>query len=253
MISTVIWYTCIALEAAILLRGALTGLLKKYPLFHTYIACVLVKEIIGLLSFAIGKKTYDAIYWPADLATILASYAIIVEIFRWSTRHQPGIRRFTHRALLFVFVLTTAYAASDFLRGGSASLLRSIADLGRDLRYVEAAILLVLLWLLVQYRIPLGRNLLGLLMGYSFWLGVNVIDVAFRFQHGNESSTALRALVPATYAITLGIWFAALWSSYPGPLQPAETAIEKDYAILAARTRSILARSSTLLTRIIRP
>jgi len=42
------------------------------------------------------------------------------------------------------------------LHGGFASLSRAIADLGRDLRYVEAAILLVMLWLLMRYRIPLG-------------------------------------------------------------------------------------------------
>jgi hypothetical protein len=110
MFANFIWWTAIALEVVILFRGALTGLLKKYPLFFTYIGCVLLKEIIGLLTNALAPKVYAPLYWPADLATILASYAVMVEIFRWSTRHKPGIRRLTQRALLTVFALTVAYA-----------------------------------------------------------------------------------------------------------------------------------------------
>ena len=52
MFANFIWWTAIALEVVILLRSALTGLLKKYPLFFTYIACVLLTEIIGLLTRA---------------------------------------------------------------------------------------------------------------------------------------------------------------------------------------------------------
>jgi len=253
MVANFIWSTAIALEVVILLRSGLTGLLKKYPLFFTYIGCVLLKEIIGLLTNALAPKLYEPLYWPADLATILASYAVMVEIFRWSTRHKPGIRRLTQRALLTVFALTVAYAASNFVHGKFSSPSRAVAALGRDLRYVEAGILLLMLWLFARYRISLGRNLRGLLIGYSFWVGVNVVNLAVWFMPGNEFSILLRALLPATYVFTLGIWCVTLWSAYPEPVQPAETKIERDYELLAARTQGVLARTSTRLLRIIRP
>jgi hypothetical protein len=253
MVTNSIWWTAIALELAILLRGGPTGLLKKYPLFHGYIGCVLAKEIIGLLTHSFTPNLYAPVYWPTELATILASYAVMIEIFRWSTRHKPGIRRLTQNALLIVFALTAAYASSDLLHGGSSSFLRAIVDLGRDLRYIEAAILLMMLWLFMRYRIPLGRNLAGLLIGYSFWVGVNVINLAFLLEHGNEFSIFLRSLLPATYVVTLGIWCVTLWSVYPEPVEPAETAIERDYTLLAARTQAILARTSTRLGRIMKP
>jgi len=253
MFANFIWWTAIALEIVILFRGALTGLLKKYPLFFTYIGCVLLKEIIGLLTNALAPKVYAPLYWPADLATILASYAVMVEIFRWSTRHKPGIRRLTQRALLTVFALTVAYAASNFVYGKFSSPSRAVAALGRDLRYVEAGVLLLMLWLLLRYRIPLGRNLLGLSIGYSFWVGINVVNLAFWFVPGNEFSNVLRGLLPATYLLTLGVWCVTLWSAYPEPVQPAETRIESNYELLAAKTQAGLARTSTRLVRFIRP
>jgi hypothetical protein len=253
MFANFIWLTAIALEVVILLRGALTGLLKRYPLFFTYIACVLLKEIIGLLTRAWAPKLYEPLYWPADLAAILASYAVMVEIFRWSTRHKPGIRRLTQRALLTVFALTVAFAASNFVHGKFSSPSRAVAALGRDLRYVEAGVLLLMLWLLLRYRILLGRNLLGLLIGYSFWVGINVVNLAFWFVPGNEFSSLLRGLLPTTYVFTLGVWCVTLWSAYPEPAQPAETKIERDYELLAAKTQAVLARTSTRVVRIMRP
>src|SRR5260221_5639416 len=159
MLANFIWFGAIALETIILLRGSTTGLLKKYPLFYSYIGCVLVKEIIGLITNVFAPKLYEPLYWPTELATILASYAVIIEVFRCATRHKPGIRRLTQNALLSVFVLTVAYAASDLWHGGGSFLSRPLSELWLDSRHVEAAILLVMLWLLMRYRIPLGRNL----------------------------------------------------------------------------------------------
>jgi hypothetical protein len=125
--------------------------------------------------------------------------------------------------------------------------------LGRDLRYVEAGVLLVMLWLFVRYRILLGRNLLGLIIGYSFWVGLNVVNLAFWFLPGNGFSILLRGLLPATYLITLSIWCVTLWSAQPEPVQPSETKIEQDYELLAAKTQAILARTFTRVARIMRP
>ena len=151
-----------------------------------------------------------------------------------------------------MFVLTLSYAATDLLHGQFASASRAIAELGRDLRYIEGALLLVMLWLFVRYRILLGRNLLGLIGGYSFWVGLNVVNLALWFLPGNGFSVFLRRLLPITYVATLTIWCLALWSSQPEPAQSAENAIERDYELLAAKTRAALARTSRLV-RVMKP
>src|SRR5260370_24319230 len=113
MLANFIWFSAIALEALILLRGSTTGLLKKYPLFYSYIGCVLLKEIIGLITNEFAPKLYEPLYWPTELATILASYAAIIEVFRRATRHKPCIRRLRQNSLHTLFGLTLFYLASD--------------------------------------------------------------------------------------------------------------------------------------------
>jgi hypothetical protein len=250
--TNLIWVAGIALEAVILLRGAFNGLLKRYPLFFAYLACVLAREVAGLLIHQFSDAAYSMFFWPADLVTILASCLVIFEIFRSATRYKPGIRRLTQTILLAVFAVTITYAATDFAHDHFITLSRAVADLGRDFRYVEAGILLVMLWLLARYRLQLGRNSLGIMIGYSFYLALNVVNLAFLFQDGIDS-VVLRGLDPVTYLITLGIWCVALWSPYPEPVQPSETRIERDYEVVAAKTRQALGHLLARLFRINKP
>jgi hypothetical protein len=248
-----IWSIAIALEAILLLRGTQTRLVRKYPLFYVYIGCVLATEIISLFSYRFASDSYAPLYWSSEFVIVVASYCVIVEIFRCSTRHKPGIRRLTQNVLLTVFVITVAYAFSDLAQGGFRSQTRAIADLGRYLRYVEAGVLLIMLWLFARYRIPLGRNVLGLISGYSFWLACNIVNLAFLFQPSHELSIVVRGLFPATYLLTLIIWCASLWSAQPEPARPRENRIERDYELLATNTNAILARTSNQIFRIFRP
>jgi hypothetical protein len=249
----VIWWVGTSLVAVVLIRGALVGNLRKYPLFYLYIGCVLVKEVVGLLSYRFAPNFYRPLYWSTELVTIIASYAVMVEIFRQSLKHNPGIARKGLRVLLAVFVLTVSYAATDLLNGQFANATRAIAEVGRDLRYIEGGLLLLLLWLFVRYRILLGPNLLGLIIGYSFWVGINVIILTLVFLADYELSALARRLEPITYVATLTIWCIALWACRPEPVQPTEGAIERDYDLLAAKTRSVLARTSDRLARVMRP
>ena len=244
METNAIWWVATSLAALILIRGVLAGNSSKYPLFYWYIGCVLLTDIVSMVCYQFAPNFYRPLYWPTELATIVASYAVIVEIFRQSLRHSPGIARRGQKLLLAAFGLAVAYAATDLFHGQFGDATRSIAEVGRDLRYIEGGLLVLLLWLFARYRILLGPNLLGLIIGYSFWVGVNVINLALVFLPNNEFSVLGRRLEPITYVATLTIWCVALWSSRPEPLQPREGAIERDYDVLAANTRSILARTS---------
>src|SRR5882762_1532581 len=118
---------------------------------------------------------------------------------------------------------------------------RAAAALGSYLSYVEALVLLVMLWLFGRYRISFGRNLLSLVIGYSLWVGIDVIILILLFLPGNGASTGLRRLAPAVYFVTLIVWCVGLWGSEPDPPQPSESIIERDYKVLAAKTRASFA------------
>jgi hypothetical protein len=252
MLSYLVWWTGIALECALLARAILTGLLRKYRLFYCYVACVLLKDLVVLTAYVFAPASYAIVYWPTELATVIASFAVIIEIFRGSVRHNPGIVRFIQNVLLIAFSITAFYVCLAFSYRGLTSVYRGIEQLGRDLRLVEGALLIALLWLLVRYRIALGRNLRGLIIGYSFWIGINLTDFAFLPAPGDETSRFLRIVVPASYTITLAVWCTTLWAAQAEPAQPPSQ-LENDYEFLAAKTRGLIARTSHSVTRVIKP
>jgi hypothetical protein len=247
------WWIAISIEAVVLLRGVSAHLVRKYSLFYGYIGCVFVTEVIRLWCYEFFPNLYPAFYWYTELATVVASYAVIIEIFRHALRHNPGACRVTRNLLWTVFAITMTYAALDLLRGGFASLPRAVADLGRYLRSIEGLLLLVMLWLLMRYRISVGRNLLGLILGNSFWVGVNAVNLAFLSSRSNDFSIFFRQVLPVTFIIALMIWCTTLWTAHPDPIQPTENEIERDYKVLAAKTQVILARASNHLLRTMWP
>ena len=249
-----IWWGAIGLEAVILFRASCTRLIRKYALFYAYVALVLLADILRLCCYQLTPNLYPTLYWQTELVTIVASYAVMIEIFRQSVRHNPGVARLIRNLLLIIFCLTLSYLSLNVLRDGfTSSVPRATADMGRYLRYVEGMLLLGMLWLFARYRIRFGRNVLGLIVGNAFWVGLNIANLAFWSLRGNELSILLRKLLPASYVVTLGIWCASLWSAQPDPVQPEEGEIERDYQILAARTRAILARTSSRFVRDMRP
>ena len=249
MVTNIVWWAAILLEALILLRGSLSGLLKKYTLFYSYLACVLTKEFIGVWSYYFLPNAYERLYWPCELLTILASYGVIIEIFRRALVNHQGIAKLSQTLLLLVLAAALSIASIELLQGENATLSGAIAQIGRDVRYVEAAVLATMLFLLARYRISLGPNLLGLIAGYSFWLALNLITLALWFLPGNEVSIVLRTLLPVTYVISLGIWCVSLWSVRSEPAAPSDDSIERDYEIIAGWTKAALSKLSARLTR----
>jgi hypothetical protein len=253
MSAYLIWITSIALEVVILFRGVRTELVRKYPFFHLYICCVFLIEALRFLCYRLSPHMYQVLYWNSDLVAAVMSYGILLDTFSNGLKYAPGASRFARKLLLVVFVLSASYGASDLANGGFGSWLRAAADAGRYLRYVEAILLLMMLWLLGRYRVSLGRNLLGLIAGYSLLVGLHVSNLALWFQRGHELSPGLRKLYPAVYMATLGIWCATLWSDEVEIGRPQEGAREQEYEQLAVKTRSALVALSTRVARTLRP
>jgi len=240
MVTNIIWWGAILLEALILLRGYLTGLLRKYPLFYLYVASVFAKELIGLWSFYFAPTRYVSLYWPSELITVLASYAVIVEVFRCGLRDHPGIAKIGQTFLLTVLSIALTVAAVELAQGRNASLAGAVAELGRHFRYIEGAILVAMLFVFTRYRIRLGPNLIGLTAGFSFWVAINLVTLSIWFLPGNEFSIVLRRFFPVSYVASLAIWCAALWSLKLEPSRMRNDAIERDYEAIAQRMKLAL-------------
>jgi hypothetical protein len=258
MYANLIWISTIVLEALVLFRAWKTGLLRRYPCFCAYIAWVLLTEGLRFWCYRRAPELYETglyqkLYWDTQFVTVVASYAVCVEIFKKALRDSPGLARSAQKLLLVVFVLALSYAASDFVHGRQTSVAHAAAILGSYLSYVEALVLLVMLWLFGRYQIPFGRNLLGLIIGYSLWVGVDVIILVLLLLPGNGASAGLRRLLPPVYLGTLIVWCIGLWVPALDSPQPAESKIERDYLRLAAKTRASFTQLSARAGRALRP
>jgi hypothetical protein len=252
MTANILWWICIALETTLLVRGIFSALVKKYRLFYGYITCVLAVEVIRLIFYLSVPDHYASVYWYSELATIIASYAVLIQILQQSLRPYPGLLRPLTRLLWIIFAITVSYACCDLFANRGVSLSRVAADLGRDLRFVQGALLLTMLWLFGRHRLSLGRNLGGITIGSAIWIGANVINVAFLYLQMREFSTFLTELLPVTYSITLTVWCISLWSAAPAPASRLATGPEEHLAMMTMKTRTTVAGTSDRLLEVLR-
>jgi hypothetical protein len=244
MTANVLWWVCIALETALLLRGIFSELIKKYRLFYSYISCILAVEIIRLIFYASAPGRYATIYWYSELATIIVSYAVIVEILQHALRPFRALSRVLTRTLWIIFALTVSYACCDLFANRAVSVSRVVADLGRDLRFVQGVLLLTVLWFFGRHRLSLGPNLGGITIGSALWIGANIINLALLYLDVRGDSIFLLEMLPVTYAVTLAVWCITLWTAVPVPASRRALPQEEDLAIMTVKVRTALASTS---------
>jgi hypothetical protein len=240
MAGNFLWWVCIILEATLLVRGFSSGLAKKYRLFYAYIIIILTSEVIRLLFYLFAQDRYRSVYWYTELATVVASYAVIIEIWHQGLRHYPVLSKRITLLLWIIFAITVSYASCSLVASQFVLLLRVAADLGRDLRFVEGALLLIMLWFFGRHRIPLGRNLGGISIGAAIWIGANVINMAFLSLPGQNFSKFLRGLLPIIYFIALVIWCQSLWMPVPASASRFASEPEENLALVTSKTRGIV-------------
>jgi hypothetical protein len=252
MYTNIIWLSGSILEAIVLFRGWKSGLLRRYPFFYIFLAWDVLTGIVGFWFYARAPKLYPALYWDTQLVTHAASYGVCFEVFDNAFQHSRGVARAAQKALSVLFVGTFAYAACDLLSGGFGSVPRAAADLGCYLSYIEATLLLVMLWLFGRYRISLGLDLLGLIVGYSLWVGIGVMVLAWLYLPGHGESIGPRSLRPLAFDAALAIWCVSLWRPQPEPALPPENAIARDYQHLKSNTKCAFAQLFARATKAFR-
>ncbi|MFZ0856969.1 MAG: hypothetical protein WAN10_08980 [Candidatus Acidiferrales bacterium] len=253
MFDQFIWAACIVLEGVLLVRATRANLLTKFPLFYTYIAWVLAKDLLSIPIYAHYPSFYASFYWGTELLLAAISYGVLMEIYNQSLKNYPGVARFFRIFLLAAFLVIAAKVCIGSLSSLHLAFGRTVAELERNLRQVQAVLLSCLLILFVYYKIAVGKNLRGLVAGYSLLVGTQVITRTFAFHPAAGFDPLMRKIDPLLYALSLFIWSLALWASRPEVAADAPCGIEQDYEHLAQETKMVLLRARTHLARATRP
>jgi len=233
MLTQLIWWSSIALEIALLVRGLRSQLAHRLPIFYGYITFVALLDITRFL-FQRNSQVYPGIYWGTEFLALAIGSLVIFEIYKVSLAAYPGAARMARNALSFVFLTAVAKGLADVATSGGWQPASTALQMERALRTVQAAAILALVALFLVYSIPFGRNLRGILLGYGLFIGQRVIVLTFMPPQGHHFWFYAYSWV---YVVTLLVWLAHLWSYERCPQPRIAVPLEQEYQTIAAATQ----------------
>ena len=246
-----------ALQAVIVYRAFRARLLRTYPFFYAYVISTMLSFF--LLSFVylahIGSYSgmYAKFYWPIQFATLILGCGIVWEVLNHVLAPYPGAEKFARVSGIVAFGIVFCLTLIVVLAAPGRSAAGSLVDLEKSLRTVQAVILFGVLAAISYYRIPVGRNLRGMMLGYGVYVGTVLADFAIWAYAGPRLQSVWAFAPPLSYLLSLAIWLTALWSYCPNPAPESNVRVEEDYELLASRTRKALQLARSQLTRTVRP
>jgi hypothetical protein len=220
MLSLLLWLTGLFLEFLLLVRCVQTRLVTKYIYFFSYIFSVFAVSTGLYIGRSVSPAFYDAWYWPTQFATLAIGCAVVLEIVRQALAAYPGAERVARVARCAVFAATFCYVEWHVARRIVWSTSNATVELERDLRVIEALVLATVLAIVFYYRIELGKNVIGMILGFGAYIGVSLTTLALRSYVGPRFDTAWGLLQSASFVFALVVWTVALWRDIPNPKPP---------------------------------
>lgn len=248
----VVWWIAMFLEGTILFRAVYRKLASKYPLFYTYVAVVLAVDLTRFIIYTRHPSSWNGFYWSTQFVSVLVGYAVILEILRQALDPYRGAERFGRYLVLGVFAAVFAFVAFRSATRTNWSPAATTVELERDLRAMQVLVLMCILAVVFYYRIVVGRNVKGMIVGYGLFIGANVMNFAVRAHAGDRLNAGWTVFQRYSYAISLMIWAVALWTYEANPIPKSPSRVELDYETLALRTRGMVATMRSHLGRTVR-
>lgn len=218
----VISYGALLLEGLLILRGAGARVFRVFPLFYSYIVYIFCCSLGLYLIYWLRPQAYPSAYWIYYLVNILVEFTVLVEISDQIFRPFPAIRNLGRALTILISAgLGITYVLPTIMV--SASRSHVLLDFALRASVTKAIILVVLFYVARHYGSELGRNLAGLMLGFSIYVGMNVAIMASAQAFGSVLfARILWFMEPLAFALCLLVWNVALWKL---ALVPEMTAI----------------------------
>jgi hypothetical protein len=240
MLRLFLWLAGMLFEFLLLVRSVQTKTFTKYLYFYAYILCVLVVSAGLYFGRNASPQFYEAWYWPTQFATLAMGFGVVLEIVRQALAAYPGAERIARRASCAVFIVTFCYVELRVASRSEWSTAAATVELERDLRVIEALVLATVLAIVFYYRVELGKNVTGMIVGFGAYVGVSLTTLALRSFLGPRFDTAWGLLQSASYVFGTAVWMVALWAYSPNPKPPTSGRGDGGYDALLHGTRAQL-------------
>jgi hypothetical protein len=205
------------LESVLLWRAFKGCFTSRFPMFYSYIIYTLCCSAVLYPVYWIRPSLYGYVYWFCRLVSVLAEFAVLLEISDHIFQPFPAIRHLG-RALTILISLSFAlvYILPVMLRPRGLSW--ALLEFSLRASVTKAVILAVLAFTAHRYGLALGKNVAGMVLGFSIYLGVEVADTAAAESFGRALyARVLWTMSPLAYTLCLLVWTIALWEFAPMP------------------------------------
>jgi len=243
LFSRLIWWLGPCLQALILFRGFRCRTLLKYPYFNAYVASGCLGTVFLFVYYVWTRDLglYLKAYWIIQFCTLLIGCGIVLEIFRHILGPYPGADKFATIVVLATFGVIFCFALTyQFFVPEWATSKGSAPEIERNVRTVQAIFLFVILAVISYYRIPIGKNLKGMITGYGLYIVSSLFTLAVAAYAGPRFNSTWNVIQPFSFDLSIAIWVVALWSYHPSPAPDPNVPLGRDYDAFAAKTRRAL-------------
>ncbi len=237
------------LAATLLFRAARGGFLSRFPFFYSYIIYILASGVFVLSVGHYRPESYPTVYWFRFMMTLLAEFAVLVEVSDRIFQPYPALRRLGRGLALFVCaVFFFSYILPSFLEPRPSSVV--ILDLVKKTSLTKAAIILSLLVATRYFRLPLAKNTSGILVGFSIYLATNAANFTLAEYYGKALyGQTFSAILRVSFGICLLVWTIALWRDEPFRAGDRDAQVGKEEAAVPLGYQ--LGRFNTVLSRLL--
>ena len=200
----------------LIVRGVAGRHAKLFPLFYSYLVYLFCSTVAGYVVYWRWPNYHASVYWLSYVLSIVVEFAVLAEISDHIFQPFPIIRNLG-RALSIAISLSfgAAYILPTILH--SPTMQMALLDFALRASFTKAVILVTLFFAARHFGIVLGRNVAGLMIGFSIYIGVNVANFACVERFGNEYASILWIMSPIAYTLCLLVWSVALWKFAPIP------------------------------------
>jgi hypothetical protein len=212
-----------------------------------YVLC----GFIGMyLIYWLDRKLYPSAYWIYYLVSILVEFTVLVEISDQIFRPFPAIRNLGRALTVLISAgLGLLYILPAIL--WSASRSPALLDFALRGFVTKAIILAVLFYVARHYGSPLGRNVGGLMLGFSILVAINITIMACAKAFGSALfAPVLWVMAPVASTLCVLVWTISLWELAPMPnMRTISTVTERDSEAVALELTRFNSELSKILHR----
>jgi hypothetical protein len=239
-----------AVGLAIVVRAVQRGILFRLWLFYSYLIYLLITGLVTIGAYYLLPGSYASIFWFRFFTTVIAEFAVLAQVADYIFAPYPAIRQIGRLLTMCIGVMFIAlYIGPSLLEPRPSDV--AILNLVVRSSVAKAAIVIALLAAARYFRIKLGKNIAGIMIGFAIYLALNTANFALAETYGHSQyGPTFVTLGPLTQTLTFFVWAVALWDPQPDLLSNRE--VPGGQEGISEPLSCQLGRFNTTLTRLFR-